>query len=114
MTKIKWADEPEDKDFAAAEEYLSLFGLSLSDTESVKETTYKAKDLLRASGLTPLEPHDDEVMSKTEKIESGEELAPLIVFVRIDKRPIIADGFHRLSAAFWHDQDTKVRCAVYE
>lgn len=114
MTKIKWDDEPESKDYAAAEDYLSLFGLSLHDAETVTEVAYKAKDLLRASGLEPLPPHDDEVMSKTAKVNDGEKLAPLIVFIQKGKRPIIADGFHRLSASYWHDQDTTVPCAVYQ
>ena len=59
-TEIKWLPEPEEHDFPAAESYLGL----LFDKQSIekhlinlkkcKMSQFKAKDIFRASGLSPL------------------------------------------------------------
>jgi hypothetical protein len=74
----------------------------------------KAKDLLRASAL-PLMPSDNRhVRSDLEKIGKGEELSPVLCVRGMTSsagawRPLIfADGYHRLCAVYWTDENTRI------
>jgi hypothetical protein len=72
---------------------------------------FKAKDLLRASGL-PLLPADDiEVAKDLAQIHAGNPLSPcLVIRGNISKwHPAqIADGYHRVCASYYTDEDTEI------
>src|ERR1035437_7500548 len=103
---IKWLGAPEDYNYPAAESYLSLImgmgpirvGPSIIDQlKNAKVVAFKAKDIFRASGLSLLGVNNFHVKKTIKKIESGKLLSPiLLVCDTIDKKLIIADGYHRL------------------
>jgi hypothetical protein len=119
--EVRWLDEPEDHDYPNAAAYLRLLagrGLvddlvdRLRDADTVHQA---AKDVLRASGLPVLPPDEPGVASDLRKIAAGTRLSPVLL-VRGDLRaglPLtIADGYHRICAAFLVDEDTAVPCRL--
>ena len=107
LEAIKWLKEPEDHDYPAAKSYLSLHYDEASAKAMVKKlkeapiSQFKAKDIFRASGLSLLGVSNSHVEIDKAKIESGQELSPLLL-VRDSThgRVIIADGYHRLCAIY--------------
>lgn len=69
---------------------------------------WKAKDTLRASGLQALRADNEGVAAKLAKVRAGEALAPALLVQREDAPLIIADGFHRVSAAHLLDESAEV------
>lgn len=114
--KVKWLDEPEEKDYAAAHSYLSLLvpGGDLDRLiEALKKAPtgrWRAKDILRATQLPLLGAKPSgEVAEKLAKIRANQRLSPiLIVILRPDVVAQIADGYHRTCAACLVDEDTRV------
>jgi hypothetical protein len=113
--EIKWLAMPEPHDYDAAQKYLELV---LSDEEvkhamhelrRAKHThEWKAKDILRAADLEPLPADNEGVAAKLAKIRAGEPLAPVLLVQREDAPLIIADGYHRVSAAHLLDESSEV------
>ena len=85
------------------------------DTKFVKtkETckTYKAKDLLRASKLSPLGMKNKHVEKNTKKIEDGKYLSPILL-VRNPQGLIVADGYHRLCSIYLYNEDSIIKCKI--
>lgn len=114
---VTWLPEPEDHDFPAAASYLALLGSPPEVTEWVAalrgaaRTTFKAKDLLRASRLALLPPENPHVASDLAKIRAGKPLSPILV-VRGDLihglAAQIADGYHRVCASYHTDENTDI------
>ena len=108
-----WKVEPEDHDYPAAEEYLTLLFEKKAAKKFVKKLKHaeiewrKAKDLLRASALAVLDETNPHVAGDLAKIREGKALSPVLL-VRGDGargRPlIIADGYHRICAS-WHTDE---------
>jgi hypothetical protein len=107
-----WSTDPQDHDFPAARNYLSLVyvpevadALAEALRAAVTIHTYQAKDILRASRLRPLGRKNFHVCSDLDKITNGEKLSPVLL-VRDAGRAVlvIADGFHRVCPA---DSSTK-------
>jgi len=68
-----------------------------------------AVDLLRTAGLDPMPPTADGVREQLGQIAAGGQLEPVLVVAGdLDRPPVIADGYDRLSAAYWSDEDTPV------
>jgi hypothetical protein len=114
--KVRWLEEPEEKDYGAARSYLSLL-VAAGDLDGTIERLrtatagrWRAKDILRAARLPLLRPHDsDEVAEKVAKVEAREPLSPiLLVVLRPDIVTQIADGYHRTCAAYVTHEDTLV------
>lgn len=114
---IDWLGAPEEHDYAAAVDYLSLL-LPLAQAEAAATAfrgaavvCRKAKDLLRATGLPLLAPANPHVAADLAKIEHGRSLSPVLV-VRGDLptgRPAaIADGYHRICASYHTDENAEV------
>ena len=114
--KVKWLDEAEEKDYAAARSYLSLLvpGADLDRViDGLKKApsgSWRAKDILRATRLPLLAAKQSaEVAEKLGKIRTGQRLSPiLIVILRPDVVAQIADGYHRTCAAYLAHEDTHV------
>lgn len=118
-TEIKWLSEPEEKDYPAAESYLSL----LYDSQQVEDivaklrkqtmTKFKAKDIFRASGLSLLGVSNSHVEKDRKKIHVGMHLSPVLL-VRDQKngKVIIADGYHRLCAVYSFNEDEWIPCKI--
>lgn len=114
---LVWQPEPAAHDYDAAVSYLSLV-LHAKDAQNVADrlraariTTFKAKDILRASGLPLLARDNPDVAKQLTRIAAGEPLSPCLI-VRGDLatlRPAqIADGYHRVCASNYTDEDADI------
>ena len=74
---------------------------------------FKAKDIFRASGLPLLGPNNFHVRADRKKMATGQELSPVLL-VRQSKlgRVFIADGYHRICAAYSVDEDASIPCKI--
>ncbi len=118
-----WKAEPEDHDFPAASDYLSLLcpeavSASIVDQLRLAETvTRKAKDLMRASRLPLLPEGDPHVAKDLGRVAKGELLSPVLL-VRGDatagRSLIVADGYHRICAGYHLDEDADIPCRIAE
>jgi hypothetical protein len=117
MKKIKWLKEPEEHDYAAAEDYLSLSMTEWNartaavDLRRAPMETKKAKDISRASGLPVLSDLNVHVAKDLKKIRAGEEISPILL-CRTGGKLIIADGYHRMSAVYYLDEDAEIPCKL--
>ncbi|NNC12171.1 hypothetical protein HII28_09815 [Planctomonas sp. JC2975] len=112
-----WHPDPAAHDYDAAASYLALT-IRAKDARRIadrlraaKSTSFKAKDILRASAL-PLLPRDNpDVAKQLGRIAVGEPLSPCLI-VRGDLaggRPAqIADGYHRVCASNYIDEDADI------
>ena len=116
MSNAHWKEEPEEHDFPAALDYLSLLVPFADAGERVRELresqtyTRKAKDLLRASGLPALPADNKHVAKDLKKIDDGEKLSPVLI---VRGQPlVIADGYHRICASYHLDENTEIPCRI--
>jgi hypothetical protein len=98
---LRWKNDVEQHDYAAASAYLSIrFGESqaekvAAELRKLPVITRRANDVLRATSRTPLPLSDPGVLKDLKKVLSGEKLSPILV-----AEADIADGYHRLSLAY--------------
>jgi hypothetical protein len=119
--KEHWKSEPEDHDYPAAASYLSLLLPQSSVDALVAELRaapighWKAKDLLRASGLGLLPTDNPHVSSDLKKVKEGDKLSPVLLVRGSLNRsaPLqIADGHHRICASYHLDEDADIPCRM--
>ena len=116
---IQWLREPEAHDYPAAISYLSLV-LEESEARALVNrlrtagmSSFKAKDILRASRVNPLGLDNKHVKKDQKKIRDGKALSPLLlVRSEVHARVIIADGYHRLCAVYSFDEDADIPCKI--
>ena len=118
---VKWLAKPENHDYQAAEDYLSLimppkqaemYRQKLSDTRD-DITHRKAKDILRASQLALLGQDNKHVAADLAKVSAGQALSPILLVRGTDQHPlIVADGYHRVCASYWVDENTDIPCIL--
>lgn len=114
-TTVKWLDQPEEHDYPAAASYLSLLRPSQDVDALVKRlraapvTSFKAKDVFRASGLSLLGVSNSHVERDRQKLKAGKPLSPILL-VRDPEhgRVVIADGYHRMCAVYSVDEDALI------
>jgi hypothetical protein len=122
--QVHWREKPLAKDFAAAAAYL---GLILADREAAaivarlkraKTTRRLPKDIERACGLGLLTADDPEVADKLKKLrKGGDPLSPILLIrgsLSDGRRLTIADGYHRMCAAYIVDQDADIPCRLVD
>ena len=116
-----WQDEPEEHDFLAAADYLSLLfadGDAASMVEKLRNAPAirrEANDLLRASRLELLPETDPVVKKDMKKVARGKPLSPiLLVRIRAAQPLIIADGYHRICASYHLDEDIEISCRMVD
>jgi hypothetical protein len=123
MDAEHWQLEPDEHDFPAARTYLSLICDPAMAAKIVKllqrasTSSYEAKDLLRASRLPLLEDTNKHVTSDLQKVASGQKLSPiLLVRGKFDKNRdlVIADGYHRVCASYWLDENSVIPCRIVD
>ena len=118
---MKWLPKPEDHDYQAAEDYLSLI-MSPKKAADYRQklsaaqddiTHRKAKDILRASQLALLGEDNKHVAADLRKAASGTALSPILLLRGGDEHPlIVADGYHRVCASYWIDENTDIPCVL--
>ena len=118
-TVIKWLAAPEEHDYPAAESYLSI----IYDTKTVASflrrlktasmSSFHAKDIFRASGLSLLGVSNSHVKTDQQKVLDGKSLSPLLL-VRdsANGKVLIADGYHRMCAVYGLDEDAVIPCKI--
>src|ERR1043165_1446196 len=110
-----WMDEPEEHDFPAAGDYLSLV-MSESEAAAVVDALRKAplvhrkaKDLLRASQLPLLPADNPHVAADLKKVAGGKRLSPVLMVRGRGVIPLrVADGYHRVCASYHLDENTDI------
>lgn len=123
VTAEHWKAEPDEHDFPAALDYLSLIVTDAVAQELVEALRHaplvhrKAKDLLRASGLELLPQTNLHVKKDLAKVADGQRLSPVLV-VRGDlwgAVPLtVADGYHRICASYYLNEDSACPCRLVE
>jgi hypothetical protein len=118
---VKWLAKPETHDYQAAEDYLSLvmsakraeeYRQKLSDARDAI-THRKAKDILRASQLALLGRDSKHVADDLAKVTAGQALSPILLIRGSSEHPlIVADGYHRVCASYWIDENTDIPCIL--
>jgi hypothetical protein len=118
---VKWLPKPQRHDFQAAEDYLSLVMPARRAAEWRRKLTAarndithrKAKDILRASQLDLLGEDNKHVAADLRKAASGVALSPILLLRGGEEHPlVIADGYHRVCASYWIDENTDIPCVV--
>ena len=117
--RIEWLARPEAHDYPAAKSYLSLFvderaaaGI-VARLRRAPVSSFKAKDIFRASGLSLLGISNSHVEKDRRKIRRGLALSPLLlVRDRANGRVVVADGYHRLCAVYTFDEDAPIPCQI--
>jgi hypothetical protein len=116
-----WKEEPDDHDYPAAQDYLSLLMPDARAKQVVRRLRdapiahRKAKDLLRASRLPVLPPENFHVARDLQKVKAGKWLSPVLL-VRgqlASEVPLtVADGYHRICASYHLDEDADIPCRI--
>ncbi|MCX6318102.1 MAG: hypothetical protein NTW29_12480 [Bacteroidetes bacterium] len=116
LKKNIWHSDPQEHDFPAAFDYLTLLypdtkaGKIVSRLKQSKTILKKSKDILRASEL-PLLPKDNiHVKENLKKAKNGRKLSPILL-VR-DRKLIIADGYHRVCSIYYLSEDLEIPCRI--
>jgi hypothetical protein len=115
--KIRWLDDVAAHDYDAALDYLTL-KLDRARAETMVAALRalpgpeprRANDILRACGLPPL-PRDDPGVARHLRKDARKPLSPVLV-VSFDDGGDIADGYHRVSAAYQLDPYTPVPARI--
>lgn len=106
--KEHWKQEPDEHDYPAAEDYLSLVTSPVAAKKLARHLRVapivhrKAKDLLRASGLPVLAADNVHISKDLKKVTEGTLLSPVLLIrgvLRTQSPLIVADGYHRICAA---------------
>ena len=119
QSKNNWLSKPEKHDYPAAVSYLSLIYDERTAARYAKAlakapmTSFKAKDIFRASRLPLLGITNSHVRKNQKKLAAGKKLSPLLL-VRDARngKLVIADGYHRMCAVYLFDEDTPVPCKI--
>jgi hypothetical protein len=112
-----WLNDPEPHDYPAAIDYLELLfspdeaGIMVSNLQNAITIKKKAKDILRASRLSLLPKNDAEVKNAIKKVGKGKKLSPVLL-VKHRHNLIIADGYHRICAAYYLSEDLEINCRL--
>jgi hypothetical protein len=118
---VKWLPKPQKHDLQAAEDYLSLIMPARRAAEYRRKlaaarndiTHRKAKDILRASQLPLLGEDNKHVASDLRMAASGAALSPILLLRGDGAHPlIVADGYHRVCASYWIDENTDIPCVL--
>jgi hypothetical protein len=114
-----WMKEPAEKNYPAAQSYLTL----LFDEKIAEELVQKlrkapvvqfmSKDIFRASQLPLLGIANYRVKDNKRDIKQGKELSPiLLVRDRVRSKVIVADGYHRLCAVYHFHEEADIPCKI--
>lgn len=118
-----WKTDPDEHDYPAAADYLSLLlrdpavGQIVDALKNAPITHRKAKDLLRASRLPLLDPQNAHVAEDLEKVRQGERLSPVLLLrgkLGSDVALTVADGYHRICASYHLDENASIPCRMVE
>ncbi|WP_433600236.1 hypothetical protein ACQPXH_32655 [Nocardia sp. CA-135953] len=118
---VTWKDQPEEHDYPAAADYLELLAerdvvdAVIGELRAAPVVHKKAKDILRAAGLELVSAEDPYVRRDLVKINNRKSRSPILL-VRGDFRSgvpmVIADGYHRVCAVHWADENIAIPAKI--
>lgn len=123
MAVIVWKEQPDAHDYPAAQSYLSLIATPdvvmtvVAALQGAPLGHFKAKDILRASGLALLTADNQHVAADLAKVTAGKQLSPVLLVRGALSRgfPLqIADGYHRVCASYHLGENTDIPCRIAE
>jgi hypothetical protein len=121
MPSVAWKTEPDDHDYPAAADYLSLIAPPgvvdqlVAGLRSAEIVHRRAKDILRASSLPLLDETNPHVNADLKKVRKATALSPILLVqgdLATDRRLQIADGYHRVCASYHVDENTDIPCRI--
>jgi hypothetical protein len=121
--KEHWRTQPDEHDYPAAQDYLTLVMSPAAATglvEALKKAPLfhrAAKDLLRASGLSLLPENNFHVVKDLAKVKKGQLLSPVLLVAGDASRGAhltIADGYHRICASWYLNEDEPIPCRLVD
>ncbi|MCM3884189.1 hypothetical protein [Frankia sp. R82] len=123
MPDVRWKNDPEEHDYPAAAAYLGLLAgpeeidVLVGLLRAARTRHWKAKDILRASGLPLLPVDNPHVAADLHKIAGRKALSPVLL-IRGDltsgRALQIADGYHRVCASYHTDENTDIPCRLVD
>jgi hypothetical protein len=120
-SKEHWKEAPDQHDYRAAEDYLSLLTSPAEAKRLARRLRVapivhrKAKDLLRASGLPVLAPDNFHVAKDLKKVAEGTLLSSVLLVRGILRTRVpltVADGYHRICASYHLNEDADIPCRL--
>jgi len=123
VKKISWIEAPEDQDFTGALSYLSLLCEPTVAAKLIKRfksaalIEVKAKDVIRAAGLSLLTKDNFHVNRDLKKIENSIPLSPILLVRGNGSKAvplIIADGYHRACAIYVYGEDSDIKARIID
>lgn len=117
MAVVQWKDEPDEHDYPAAADYLALIASPeqidavVAALKAAPIVHKKAKDLLRASRLALLPSENLHVSADLKRIKKNKPLSPILAVrgnLTADVPLQIADGYHRVCASYYTDENTDI------
>jgi hypothetical protein len=123
VKKIAWIEAPEDQDYTGALSYLSLLcdpkvaARLVKKFKTVAIIDVKAKDVIRAAGLSLLSRDNFHVNRDLKKIENSIPLSPILLVRGNGSNAvplIIADGYHRACAIYVHGEDSDIKARIID
>lgn len=123
--KEHWKDEPDEHDYPAAHDYLTLVTEEpaadrlVGALKAATLTHRKAKDILRASGLSLLPADNVHVAKDLGRVKDGRPLSPVLLVrghthddLKVADDLVIADGYHRVCASYHLDENADIPCKL--
>jgi len=117
--RIRWLAQPKPNNYPAAQSYLNLVFDDKTATRYVQQlkraavSQFKSKDIFRASSLPLMGVSNFFVELDRKKILKGEALSPiLLVRDTLNRRVIVADGYHRLCSVYSIDEEAPIPCKI--
>jgi hypothetical protein len=116
---VIWLKQPAAHVYPAALSYLRLLYADATASRLVAKlrrarvSSFKAKDIFRASALPQLPLTNTHVKKDEKQILARAALSPLLLVRDADRgQVIVADGYHRLCAVYAFDEDAVVPCKI--
>jgi hypothetical protein len=117
--KIGWLKDFSEDDYREGISYLNLIyrkkicDVFIDKMKRTKTSAFRAKDILRASGLPLLSKDDPDVQKNLRKIDAGKKLSPILLLRDRDNgKVVIVDGYHRVCAIYSRDRDERIPCKI--
>lgn len=116
-----WHPRQQSEDCAHARAYLGLLfapraaAALATALGKAPVALHSAKEIVRAARLAPLPATNAKVAGDLRKIARGKKLPPILLVrgdAALDLPLIVADGMHRLSAAWYADETSEVACCL--
>ncbi|MEV6138616.1 hypothetical protein AB0L63_21655 [Nocardia sp. NPDC051990] len=118
---VTWKNLPDEHDYPAAADYLELLAAPdvvdavIAHLRTAPIVHKKAKDILRAAGLELVSADNQYVRRDLVKINDRQSISPVLL-VRGDFRTgvpmVIADGYHRVCAVHWADENIAIPAKI--